>query len=102
MTTQAILEHFPAGMVTFVNPTCGMFVWLNFQVPQTSFELFQLFADAGVITVPGVDFYVPGVDGVAAPNSSGASVRLTFAASSPSQIRKAIKDMADCLHKLAK
>ena len=78
-----------------------MFVWLNFAVPQTSFELFQLFADAGVITVPGEDFHVPGMLPLAAPQT-GAAIRLTFAASSPEQIRTAVKSMADCLNKLDK
>lgn len=101
MTLTAIKEYFQPGVVTFVNPTCGMFVWLNFKTDRTSFELFQLFATAGVITVPAADFYVPGV-GVSADSASknttgSASVRLTFAAASPEQIRKAVKAMADCL-----
>ncbi len=79
-----------------------MFVWLNFETNKTSFELFQLFAAAGVITVPAADFYVPGVDGSkegeASRNTTGkSSVRLTFAAASPEQIRKAVKAMADCM-----
>ncbi len=85
-----------------MNPSCGMFVWLTFHVDRTPFELFQLFASAGVITVPGNDFYVPGVDecnddNKSAQRTGSAAVRLTFAASSPDQIRKAVKSMADCL-----
>jgi DNA-binding transcriptional MocR family regulator len=79
-----------------------MFVWLTFRVDRTPFELFQLFAAAGVITVPGNDFQVPGVGenidtSKAAERTGTAAVRLTFAASSPEQIRKAVKAMADCL-----
>ncbi len=100
VTLAAVKEFFRPGLCSFVTPTCGMFVWLTFHVPQSSFELFQLFADAGVITVPGVDFFVPGVTDEPADGTRGTPVRLTFAAASPEQIRKAVKSMADCINPL--
>lgn len=101
MTVLAIRKHFSSGECTFVNPTCGMFIWLNFKVNKSSFELFQLFASAGVITVPASDFYVVGLDGRELEEDKGhASVRLTFAASTPPQIETAIEAMAKCLHSL--
>jgi len=77
-----------------------MFVWLTFKVNKTSFELFQLFASAGVITVPASDFHVPGIDGQELIERGSATVRLTFAASTPDQIEKAIAAMAKSLHEL--
>jgi DNA-binding transcriptional MocR family regulator len=97
-TVNAILKYFALDEVTFVNPTCGMFIWLTFKVNKTSFELFQMFASAGVITVPASDFHIPGIDGKELCESNGSAVRLTFAASSPEQIEKAIEAMAKSLH----
>lgn len=75
-----------------------MFVWLTFHgVNKTSFELFQLFAAGGVITVPASDFYVPGLDGKELVEEVDAAVRLTFAASTGEQIEKAIADIAKAL-----
>lgn len=67
---------------------------------KTSFELFQLFASAGVITVPASDFYVPGLDGKELVEDGDAAVRLTFAASTAPQIEKAIADLAKALQSL--
>ncbi len=93
-------ESFTEGDCVYNIPSGGMFLWLTFpKLTVSSFELFRLLADAGVIAVPGDDFLVEGVETATSSEEKKApTLRVTFAASSPQQIQAAIKRMADCIN----
>lgn len=98
VTVDALRTHFRSSEISFVAPRCGMFVWVDFlDTDLSSFELFQHFAAAGVITVPAADFHVAGLHrSQDAVDKKISSVRLTFAAAQPAQIREAVQKMAEC------
>ena len=99
-TITALKDNFSGDICQYVIPTGGMFVWLTFNLPRfTSFDLFKAFASAGVITVPGEDFFVKGIIPFKFANTLP-SIRITFAASTPQQIAQAIAKMADCIKAL--
>jgi DNA-binding transcriptional MocR family regulator len=106
----------PAKYCSYTPPSGGMFLWLTFHnlgelnKDLTSFDLFKILCDAGVICVPGDDFLVPDIRthlqlqqtamSVSA-KSKEIAMRVTFAASSPVQIRAAVEKMAACIIALA-
>lgn len=100
-TVDALTACFPNNEVSYALPDCGMFIWLTFNGMKLSpFELFEMFAGTGVIVVPATDFFVPGPDtGTAEEASKSPAVRITFAASSPAQIRTGIERMAEAILK---
>lgn len=103
----ALKNSFAEGDCEYNIPSGGMFLWLTFpKLTVSSFELFRLLADAGVIAVPGDDFLVEGVEEATPPTPSSSeekkapTLRVTFAASSPEQIAAAISRMAGCIKAL--
>ena len=90
-----IQANFSPSECVFVVPTCGMFIWLTFSLQNTSsFELFKAFAAVGVITVAASEFIVPAYG--AAVVDDKPSVRLTYAAATPEQLKTAVEKMAVC------
>lgn len=103
----------PSHYCTYTPPLGGMFLWLTFHnlgdhnKDLTSFDLFKILCDAGVICVPGDDFLVPDIHSHlgkpknVSSNKTGIDMRVTFAASTPEQIRAAIEKMSKCIVDLA-
>lgn len=58
-------------------------------------QLFEAFAAAEVLCVPGTGFYCAPVDG--SEYSGHPAVRITYAAASPENINIAIRKMAECV-----
>ncbi len=105
-TVGALKACFGPEEASYVLPDCGMFIWLTFNnIALSPFELFEMFAAAGVIVVPSSDFYVASnsSSNSASTNCSVASgdgnpaVRITFAAATPDQIRAGVQRMAAAL-----
>ncbi len=102
----------PREYCSYTAPLGGMFLWLTFRnlgdhnAHLTSFDLFKRLCDAGVICVPGDDFFVPDIHTclgeVVSHSKTGheIDVRVTFAASTPLQIREAIEKMSKCIRSL--
>ncbi len=100
----------PSQYCSYTPPSGGMFLWLTFHnlgehnKSLNSFDLFKILCDAGVICVPGDDFLVPDIQSYlgipTTPTRSGIDVRVTFAASSPEQIRAAVEKMSFCIKRL--
>ena len=86
-----------------------MFVWLTFPTltSTTTHELFEAFAKADVIVVPGPGFRVPTLDEVADASQASVpskrpaepypSVRACYAAVKAEKIVQAIQTMAECV-----
>lgn len=102
----------PSQYCSYTPPLGGMFLWLTFHnlgehnKDLTSFDLFKILCDAGVICVPGDDFLVPDIHTHLGKSKSqmikqGIDMRVTFAASTPDQIRTAIEKMSKCIKALA-
>lgn len=104
----ALKQYFSEGEVDYNIPTAGMFMWLTFKaLSMDSFELFRILSEHDVITVPGSDFFVAGVEPnndklthLNADSSEHPTIRITYAASSPQQIDLAIKNMANAIHSI--
>ena len=95
-----IYANFSSSECVFVVPTCGMFIWLTFSLQDTSsFELFRAFAAVGVITVAASEFIVPAYGAEIEDNKP--SVRLTYAAATPEQLKIAVEKMAVCYRSIA-
>ena len=95
-----------------------MFVWLSFPtLKMTSNELFERLAKDDIICVNGDEFYVPpvSVSLLEADQSLSAeekdrkrveltkrtpTIRLTFAAAKPDQIREGVKRLASCIRNI--
>lgn len=60
----SVEKFFTPGQVAYTMPTGGMFFWLTFPTLKnvSTQQLFEAFAKADVITVPGTGFYVAGID----------------------------------------
>ena len=74
------------GLVQFVQPAGGMFVWLTFDLSVDPQKLFDAAVAANVIFVPGKAFY--------ADNANLHSMRLSFAAPDVAQIEQAVDRLA--------
>ena len=91
MLISSLQEEFTAEEVSYNIPDGGMFVWLTFpdKVKMSSEELFKALAENEVIVVPGDDLSVFGN-----VSTSGPSIRLTYAAASPEQLKQGAKRLA--------
>jgi DNA-binding transcriptional MocR family regulator len=107
----AIRESFSSTDCTFTTPMGGMFIFLTFPtLRMTSFELFEQLAKRELICVSGDEFLVPnasmaiatedGKPGNPEPPKLLPTIRVTYAAAQPEQIRKGIKMLSDCVHEL--
>ena len=74
------------GLVQFVQPAGGMFVWLTFDQSVDPQKLFDAAVAANVIFVPGKAFY--------ADNANLHSMRLSFAGPDVAQIEQAVDRLA--------
>lgn len=64
MFVESVEKFFTPGQVEYTTPNGGMFFWLTFPTLKniSTQQLFETFAKADVITVPGTGFYVAGID----------------------------------------
>ncbi len=75
------------GVIDFVEPTAGFFVWTRFDRP--AMEVLQEARKKGVVFVPGEGFYVVKPD----PHTA----RLSFSKETPERIREGVEKMREIL-----